>query len=244
MLTKDPNNRISWMELFQININERGKIESANVTNKIMSLEDAKSSKEASSTLSSSSKAINVPRDKSANNEPTTPTTVANFKKTKSYDPNYVNGVSNSNTSGNDGDDKAMLTKEHKSVLEGTRLAMEVIQSKVPNNMGYSYLILGRVLEIISDLRGKTSTNDLRSILDKEIQDIKAELDSINSKMFSYEQKGLEDWRKYMRGKFFEEEKTIHLWYNMINFLNGSSPNYQSNNSTKSMIESIKAILY
>jgi hypothetical protein len=47
---------------------------------------------------------------------------------------------------------------------------MEVIQSKVPNNMGYTFLILSKVLEIMNDLRGKTTTPDLKSILDKEIQ--------------------------------------------------------------------------
>ena len=61
----------------------------------MVSLEDAKSSKEASSTVGSN-KAINVPRDKSASNEPTTP--VANFKKAKSYETNYTNSV-NSNAS-------------------------------------------------------------------------------------------------------------------------------------------------
>ncbi len=51
---------------------------------------------------------------------------------------------------------------------------------------------------------------------------IKAEKENISGKMFPYELKGLDDWKKYLRGKFFEEEKTIGLWYRMVSFLNGS----------------------
>ncbi len=40
--------------------------------------------------------------------------------------------------------------------------------------------------------------------------------------MFPYELKGLDDWKKYLRGKFFEQEKTIALWYRMVTFLNGN----------------------
>ena len=40
--------------------------------------------------------------------------------------------------------------------------------------------------------------------------------------MFPYELKGLDAWKKYLRGKFFEQEKTIALWYRMVTFLNGN----------------------
>lgn len=42
MLTKDPLQRICWMELFQIKINEQGYIEETKQAPKISSLNDAK----------------------------------------------------------------------------------------------------------------------------------------------------------------------------------------------------------
>jgi hypothetical protein len=54
------------------------------------------------------------------------------------------------------------------------------------------------------------------------LKDIKADKDFVTSKMFAYELKGLDDWKKYMRGKFFEDEKFIALWYRMVNFLNST----------------------
>lgn len=52
MLTKDPMQRVGWMELFQIQIDSQGNIQSGEVQQKIMSLEDAKSSNESISTSS------------------------------------------------------------------------------------------------------------------------------------------------------------------------------------------------
>lgn len=54
--------------------------------------------------------------------------------------------------------------------------------------------------------------------------------------------KGLDDWKKYLRGKFFEEEKTISLWYRMVSFLNGNK--VKPNESYKVMTEAVKGILY
>ncbi len=51
--------------------------------------------------------------------------------------------------------------------------------------------------------------------------------------MFPYELKGLDDWKKYLRGKFFEEEKTISLWYRMVSYLNGNKA--KPNESYKTM---------
>lgn len=72
---------------------------------------------------------------------------------------------------------------------------------------------------------------------------MKNDRDFITSKMFSYELKGLDDWKKYMRGKFFEDEKTITLWFKMITFLNGSHP-FGSSLSSSQMAETVKSILY
>ena len=60
--------------------------------------------------------------------------------------------------------------------------------------------------------------------------------------MFPYELKGLDDWKKYLRGKFFEEEKTIEIWYRMVGYLNGNKVG--GSQSYKVMTETVKGILY
>ena len=74
------------------------------------------------------------------------------------------------------------------------------------------------------------------------MKDIKNEKDAISSRMFPYELKGLDDWKKYLRGKFFEEEKTIGIWYRMVVYLNGSKG--AQNQNYKSMTDTVKSILY
>ena len=34
------------------------------------------------------------------------------------------------------------ISEEHKSILEGVKLAMEIIDSRIPNFSGYAHLIL------------------------------------------------------------------------------------------------------
>lgn len=60
--------------------------------------------------------------------------------------------------------------------------------------------------------------------------------------MFAYELKGLEDWKKYLRGKFFEEESTIIYWFKMVTYLNGSYGVYNLNQNSPAEI--VKQILY
>lgn len=74
---------------------------------------------------------------------------------------------------------------------------------------------------------------------------MKNDREFVTSKMFSYELKGLDDWKKYMRGKFFEDEKTIGLWYRMVTFLNGTqSYPLNANLTYTQMAECVKSILY
>jgi serine/threonine-protein kinase ULK/ATG1 len=58
MLTKDPIRRISWMELFQIKINNQGEIENEKIIPKINSLNEAKNSEEGQTQLLHSNKLI------------------------------------------------------------------------------------------------------------------------------------------------------------------------------------------
>jgi len=44
---------------------------------------------------------------------------------------------------------------EHKMVLEGVKLAMEVIEAKLPNHMGYAHLLLTRTLTLVAELFSK-----------------------------------------------------------------------------------------
>lgn len=59
--------------------------------------------------------------------------------------------------------------------------------------------------------------------------------------MYAYELKGLEDWKKYLRGKFFEDENSIGLWYRMVTYLNG---NYGQSNDKNAYSDVVKQILY
>ena len=68
--------------------------------------------------------------------------------------------------------------------------------------MGFAHLLLTRALAIIKELAGKTARREISELLERESKEVETELELINSKMFAYELKGLEDWKKYMRGKF------------------------------------------
>ena len=135
-----------------------------------------------------------------------------------------------------------MASEDHKAIIEGVKLSMDLIESKISNNMGYAYLVLNKSESQVVELIKRSSMKDLVALLEKERKDIKQERDSISNKMFPYELKGLDDWKKYLRGKFFEEEKTIVLWYRMVCFLNGSRVG--GNQSYKTMADTVKSILY
>lgn len=108
--------------------------------------------------------------------------------------------------------------------------------------MGYAFLVLNQADNLVVEMVKKCGSKDLASLLEKERKDIKQEREAISNKMFPYELKGLDDWKKYLRGKFFEEEKTILLWYRMVCYLNGNRA--ASNQSFKSMADAVKGILY
>lgn len=38
-----------------------------------------------------------------------------------------------------------VISEEHRTMIEGVRLAMDIVDSKVSNNMGYAYLVLNKV---------------------------------------------------------------------------------------------------
>lgn len=108
--------------------------------------------------------------------------------------------------------------------------------------MGYAYLVLNKVGQEITDILSKSQKKDLLALFQKQLKDVKLEKENISSKMFSYQLKGLDDWKKYLRGKFFEEEKTISLWYRMVSYLNGNKA--KPNENYKTMTEYVKSILY
>lgn len=80
---------------------------------------------------------------------------------------------------------------------------MEVIDSRIPNYSGYAHLVLTKNVANLEALLQRPFRKEIIEILDKELKDMKNEREFVTSKMFSYELKGLDDWKKYMRGKFF-----------------------------------------
>ena len=66
-----------------------------------------------------------------------------------------------------------MISEEHKSLIEGVKLAMDIVDSKVSNNMGYAYLVLNKVSQQVGDLSTKSEKKDLQTIFEKELKDIK-----------------------------------------------------------------------
>ena len=137
---------------------------------------------------------------------------------------------------------KGRAGEDHRLVIEGVRLAMEIIESKLPNHMGYAHLLLTKTLGLLAEAAGRCSRKEVGELLEREMREVEAEREMINSKMFAYELKGLEDWKKYLRGKFFEEESTILAWFKMVTFLNGSYGSY--NLAQTSPAEVVKQILY
>lgn len=135
------------------------------------------------------------------------------------------------------------IPSEHKKIVEGVKLAMELVTSKMNNCMGFSNLILNETIKNLNEQHDKCKHSEVKLILASESRELKKEQDNLSKKMFSYELKGIEDWKKYLRGKFFEEESTINLWFRMVCYLDNRSSNSGSM-TTKQMAESIKSSLY
>lgn len=154
---------------------------------------------------------INIPSYSSPNpnqaiNSPTMPNSKAHLQSPPN--PNLLSSKSNGQYSTEPVTPKSptyfRMSEDHKLIIEGVKLSMELIESKIPNHMGYAHLLLTRTLALISEMTNRTSRREISELLEKETREIEAERDMINSKMFAYELKGLEDWKKYLRGKFFE----------------------------------------
>lgn len=120
---------------------------------------------------------------------------------------------------------------------------MDLVSSKVNNCMGFGNLVLNQTIKLLNDQHDKCKNGEVKNILANELREIKREHETLSKKMFSYELKGIEDWKKYLRGKFFEEESTINLWYRMVCFMDSRTCS-SGNMNYKSMAEAIKSILY
>jgi hypothetical protein len=57
-------------------------------------------------------------------------------------------------------------------MIEGVRLAMDIVDSKVSNNMGYAYLVLNKVSQQVTEISTKSDKKDLAVIFEKEVKDI------------------------------------------------------------------------
>ena len=59
------------------------------------------------------------------------------------------------------------IAQDHKSLIEGVKLAMEIVDSKVSNNLGYAYLVLHKVSQQVGDIVTKSDKKDLQALLEK-----------------------------------------------------------------------------
>ena len=50
-------------------------------------------------------------------------------------------------------------------VVEGVRLAMEIIEAKLPNHMGYAHLLLTRTLGLLGELLGRCGRKEVGELL-------------------------------------------------------------------------------
>lgn len=66
-----------------------------------------------------------------------------------------------------------MMAEEHKFVIDGVKLAMDIIDSKVSNNMGYAFLVLNQADTFIVEMIKKCPSKDISALLEKERKDIK-----------------------------------------------------------------------
>lgn len=60
-----------------------------------------------------------------------------------------------------------LISEEHKSIIEGVRLAMDIVDSKVSNNMGYAYLVLNKVSQQVGEIATKSEKKDLMALFEK-----------------------------------------------------------------------------
>ena len=64
------------------------------------------------------------------------------------------------------------MSEDHKLIIEGVRLSMELVESKIPNHMGYAHLLLTRTLAIVAEMTNRTSRREFLELLEKETKEI------------------------------------------------------------------------
>jgi hypothetical protein len=50
-------------------------------------------------------------------------------------------------------------------ILEGVKLAIEIIETKLPNHMGYAHLLLTKTINVLAELITKSNRKDLSELL-------------------------------------------------------------------------------
>ena len=71
--------------------------------------------------------------------------------------------------------------------------------------MGYGYLVLIHTIKLLNDQHDGCRNSEIKGILASELRESKRQQEALGKKMFAYQLKGIEDWKKYLRGKFFEQ---------------------------------------
>ena len=81
---------------------------------------------------------------------------------------NYVQQTnSNSSNSLTSSSGSNKISEDHKAILEGVKLSMEVIDSRIPNYSGYAHLILSKNVAYLENLVQRPFRKEIIEILDK-----------------------------------------------------------------------------
>ena len=62
------------------------------------------------------------------------------------------------------------MSDDHKLIIDGVKLSLELIESKIPNHMGYAHLLLTRTLALLAEMTNRASRKEVSELLEKEIK--------------------------------------------------------------------------
>ena len=60
-----------------------------------------------------------------------------------------------------------MISEEHRNIIEGVKLSMDLIESKIPNNSGYAYLVLNKAGNIATELLSISNKKEISLLLER-----------------------------------------------------------------------------
>ncbi len=79
--------------------------------------------------------------------------------------------------------EKAMI-EEHLTILQGVKIAADLVEAKIPNAQNFGYLILARCEKNLNDFLARLGKSQANSFIMNELQLIKQEKEMIYGRMF------------------------------------------------------------